>query len=260
MLLTEKYKCNVLGVARTESNLENLQKEITKNNGLFNYYCMDVSESENWYKLRIYTENINFKPDILINNAGVMPPFENFSYIDEQIVDKVYKTNFFSVTYGVKTFLPILLKSKYPAIINISSAGALSCMPGVSIYNSSKSALKTFSETLHCELKGKVFVSTIMPGFAKTNLFSSKDNKNDVIDIKDKNFVNKFCMPVEKMAKKIVKVIKRKKSRAIIGFDAKCLNLVYKIAPQTSGKFIGYIMKKSKLNSFKKIFEIKNDK
>ena len=63
-----------------------------------------------------------------------------------------------------------------------------------------------------------------------------------------------------KNGKKIVKVIKRKKSRAIIGFDAKCLNLIYKIAPQTRGKFIGYIMKKSKLNSFKKIFEIKNDK
>lgn len=254
LLLSAKYNCNILGIARTESKLVELQNEIQLQNKSFNYYCMDVGNSENWIELKRHIQEINFIPDILINNAGTMPPFLNFSYIDEQTVERVYKTNFFSATYSIRELLPLLLKSKTPAIINISSAGALSCMPGVSIYDSSKSALKTFSETLHCELKGKVYVSTIMPGFAKTNLFSSKDNKEEIINEKDKKLVNHFCMPVKKMAKKIVRTIKRKKARAIIGFDAKCLNFMYKITPQTSGKFIGFVMKKSKLKSFEKIF------
>ncbi len=254
LLLTKKYNCTVLGVARTESKLLSLKNDINSQNELFDYYCMDVGEGSNWHELKNFVESSNFLPDILINNAGTMPPFENFTYINEQKMEKVFKTNFFSATYSIREFLPLLLKSKTPAIINISSSGALSCMPGVSAYNSSKSALKTFSETLHCELKGKVFVSTIMPGFAKTNLFTSQDNSRNVIDDKDKKLVNRFCMPVNKMAKKIVRAIKHKKARAIIGFDAKCLNLMYKITPQTSGKFIGFVMKKSKLTSFGKIF------
>lgn len=255
-LLAVKYNCKVLGVARTESKLIDLQKEIHLQGGVFDYYCMDVGNSDSWKKLKEQLLNVNFNLDIIINNAGTMPPFENFSYIDEQTVERVYKTNFFSVTYSVRELLPLLLESKFPAIINISSAGALSCMPGVSIYDSSKSALKTFSETLHCELKGKVYVSTILPGFAKTNLFSSRDNSAEVIAEKDKKLVNHFCMPVQKMAKKIIRVIKRKKARAIIGFDAKSLNFMYKITPQTSGKFIGFVMKKSKLKSFEKVFSI----
>lgn len=255
-LLAIKYNCKVLGVARTESKLLDLQNEIKIQNKSFDYYCMDVGNSDSWRSFKKNLLDTRFMPDILINNAGTMPPFENFSYIDENTVERVYKTNFFSVTYSVRELIPLLLKSKSPAIINISSAGALSCMPGVSIYDSSKSALKTFSETLHCELKGKVYISTIMPGFAKTNLFSSSDNNSQVIDEKDKILVNHFCMAVEKMAKKIVRVIKHKKARAIIGFDAKSLNFMYKIAPQTSGKFIGFVMKKSKLNSFDKIFDI----
>lgn len=251
-ILIQKYNCKVLGLARTKANLESFASEL--NSPLFSYYVMDVSKSENWKNLHAYLISSDFKIDILINNAGTMPPFDNFYHTTEEKTAQVFATNFFSATYGMRELLPLLKQSNSPAIINISSVGALSCMPGVSIYAASKSALKTFSETLSVELNHKVFVSTIMPGFVKTNLFVNKDNQKDIIEACDQKFIDHFCMKLNKMAKKIVKVIAKKRKRAVIGIDAKFLNIFYKLAPQTSGNVVGGIMKKSKLKTFDDIW------
>ena len=97
-----------------------------------------------------------------------------------------------------------------------------------------------------------------MPGFAKTNLFYSKDNKKDIIESKDKNIIDKFSMNVDKMAKKIVRVIKRKKARAIIGLDAKLINFMYKLTPQTSGRLVGWVMRKTKMKTFETVYKKEN--
>ena len=257
-LLIEKYNCHILGVARTESKLEAFKQELGEKSNYFCYFPMDTGIEENWQKLTIFMQENSFAPDVLINNAGTMTPFDAYENSTTEQVEKVFKTNFLSVTYSVRTLLPVLEKSSSPAIINISSASALCALPGVSIYSASKSALKTFSEILHCELKGKVFVSTIMPGFAKTNLFYSKDNKKDIIESKDKNIIDKFSMNVDKMAKKIVRVIKHKKARAIIGLDAKLINFMYKLAPQTSGRLVGWVMRKTKMKTFETVYKKEN--
>jgi short-subunit dehydrogenase len=94
-----------------------------------------------------------------------------------------------------------------------------------------------------------------MPGFAKTNLFYSKDNAKDIIETKDKNIIDKFSMRVDKMANKIVKIIKRKKARAIVGLDAKLINFMYKLMPQTSGRIVGFVMRKTKMKTFETIYK-----
>ena len=66
-------------------------------------------------------------------------------------------------------------------------------------------------------------------------------------------------MRVDKAAKKIVRIIKRKKARAIIGMDAKLINCMYKLTPQTSGRLIGWVMRVSKLKTFENVY-IKENK
>lgn len=252
-ILVKKYNCRIMGVARNEDKLLALKKELSEFGLNFNYYVMDVSINNNWKRFKNYLINTNFMPDVLINNAGTMTPFEKFLNIDEEKVERVFKTNFFASTYSIRELLPVLENSKTPAIINISSASALCVIPGVSIYSASKSALKAFSETLHIELHKKVYVCTIMPGFAKTNLFKTKDNSKDIISDIDKKIVDKFSMEATKMANKIISKIKHKKARAIIGIDAKLLNAFYKMMPNKSGVIIGKILKKSKMESFKNV-------
>lgn len=257
-ILINKYNCHVLGVARTESKLQDFKTELEDNGNKFDYFSLDVGNKEGWQDLIKHMDLINFKPDILINNAGTMSPFESFERASEESCERIFRTNFLSITYAVKALLPILKKSSTPAIINISSASALGCLPGVATYSASKSALKTFSEILHCELRGQVYVSTILPGFIKTNLFSSKDNNKDIIESKDKKLINSISMKADKAARKIVRIIKRKKSRAIIGMDAKLINFMYKLTPQTSGRLIGSVMRASKLKTFENIYKKEN--
>ena len=256
-VLVEKYNCKIIGIARNIEKLHSTEAILTAKEN-FIPYPMDVSIESNWVELKSYLEKNNIQIDVLINCAGTMPPFESGKDIDDESFQRVFAVNFYSATYSAKQLLPLLMKSNNPAILNVSSISALSVFPGTSAYAASKSALKTFSEILHSELKGKVFVSTVLPGFVKTNLFSSKDNNRDVFFEEDRSFVNKFSMSAERMAKKIVGVLARRKARAIIGLDAKLLNFLYKIIPQKTGNLLMKIMKKSKLKSFSEIFEDKD--
>ena len=254
-ILAQKHHCKIVGIARNVENLHKTQEKVQALGGEFVMYPMDVSKEQNWLDFKEYLIKNDIKIDILINCAGTMPPFERFSNTLSDTFERVFATNFFSVTYAIRTLLPLLMQSKKPAIVNISSAASLGIIPGTAIYSASKSALRSFSEILHSELNRKVYVATIMPGFAKTNLFSSKDNLRDTICAEDKAVVDKVSMPADKMARKIVKTIEKRKARAILGFDAKLLNFTNKHTPQKFGNLIGKIMQRAKLKSFENVFD-----
>ncbi len=254
-ILAQKYHCKIVGLARNVEKLHETQEKVKSLSGEFVAYPMDVSKEQNWCDFKDFVIKNKINIDILINCAGTMPPFERFSSTTSELYERVFATNFFSATYATRILLPLLMKSKTPAVINISSAASLGIIPGTAVYSASKAALRSFSEILHSELKGKVYVATIMPGFAKTNLFSSKDNSRDTICVQDKSFVDKISMSADKMARKIVKAMRKRKARVILGFDAKLLNFAYKLTPQHSGNLMGKIMRKTKLKSFETVFD-----
>lgn len=259
-ILAQKYHCKIVGLARNIEKLNETQEKVKELGGEFVVYPMDVSKEQNWFDFKDYLIKNKIDIDILINCAGTMPPFERFSNTTSEVFERVFATNFFSATYATRELLPLLIKSKTPAVVNISSAASLGIILGTSAYSASKSALRSFSEILHSELKGKVYVASVMPGFAKTNLFSSKDNSRDTICVQDKSVVDKISMPADKMARKIIKAMRKKRARVILGFDAKLLNFAYKLTPQHSGNLVGRIMKKTKLKSFETVFDSGIDK
>lgn len=249
-----KYNCKVIGANRNEQKLKQFKLELNEYKDNFDYYVMDASVLQNWKDLYQKLLDAGISIDILINNAGLMHPFMKFDKLSYDSIYKVMNTNFYSAIYSTQTFLPMLLKSKTPAIINIASAAALVNVPGVSIYSASKSALRAFSETISYEYRDKIFVSTIMPGFAKTNLFYSSDNDRDVVAKTDDKLISKFCMDCDKMAKKIVKAISHKKHRVVLGKDARAGNFFNKLMPIGTTRIIGYLFKHSKLQTFDQIF------
>ena len=259
-ILINKYNCHVLGVNRSEDKLIAFKQELADKQDNFDYYPMDASKLENWQSLYQKLVDNNQTIDILINNAGMMHPFMRFDKIDFDQINKVIDINFYSAVYSTKIFMPMLLKSESGAIVNISSASALCNIPGVSIYSASKSALRAFSETISYEYRKQLYISTVMPGFAKTNLFYSKDNSKQIVAEKDDNLISKFCMPVEKMARKIVGKLKRKRRRVVVGLDAKFVNFMHKLMPQTTTKLVGGVFKATKLDTFQDIFEQKQPK
>lgn len=239
--LIQKYDCKVIAVAR---NLEKLNK--AKDALGENYYTFscDVSKIEDWQKLADFIKESNLKPQILINNAGMMLPFSKAENCSLDDYERIIKTNFISLLYSLKTIVPLLSGDK--GLVNISSSSSLCPVVGQSGYCATKSAVKSFTEVLQTE--ADFYVSLIMPGFCRTNIMSSI-----VTSEKEKKLVDKISMPADKCATKILKAINKKRRRKIIGVDARLMHIMYKLFPRSAGKIIAKVLKKSHLKLFDKI-------
>ncbi|KAL3475323.1 hypothetical protein BJX99DRAFT_162254 [Aspergillus californicus] len=107
--------------------------------------------------------------DYLVNNAGrnyTVPALE----VDLAEVRATFETNFISVVYICKTFVPLLIKAKGTIVQIGSVAGIIPYVFG-SIYNASKAALHSFSDTLRVELEPfGVNVTTVVTGGVKSRI------------------------------------------------------------------------------------------
>jgi len=90
--------------------------------------------------------------DGIINNAGIIQPFERIKDLDYAVIERVLNVNFFGTLYMTKEFLPHLLKRPEAHITNISSMGGFLPVPGQTVYGASKAAVKLFTEGLRSEL------------------------------------------------------------------------------------------------------------
>ena len=248
-ILIEKYDCFVLGIGQNGQKMIELKNLLKEKSHHFSYNLFDVSNKENWDKFVKELEDKNWEADMLINCAGMLPKFDRFENYSLELLDVVMKTNFYSAVYAIKAMLPILKKSQSPAIVNVSSSASLCALPGITYYTASKSALKNFTEALESEYKNKIYVGLICPGFTRTNIFRNQDKQVE------KSIVYKFSMNVDKMAKKIVKAIKRKKKRAVIGSDACLMNMLYKLCPKSASDICGGVLKKFKVELFEDVFK-----
>ena len=171
----------------------------------------------------------------LINNAGVAlcGSFEEISLEDFEWLMSI---NFWGVIYGTKVFLPILKQQEKAHIINISSVFGLVAPPGQSAYCASKFAVRGFTESLRHELEHtNISVSCVHPGGIKTNIVNnSRVGENAGEDIKKKivKFFDKASpTTAEQAADIIVKGVKRKNPRILIGSDARQINIIQRLFP-----------------------------
>ncbi len=251
-LLIFKYGANVLGIGRNESKMLSLQAELGEKAKQFSYHLFDVSKKENWEIFASSLQNEGKNIHLLINNAGMFPAFSKAKNLTTETVEMIMQVNFLATVYAINALSPLLQgdKKDKPAIVNISSSAALCPIVGTSAYSASKSALKGYTEALMLDELGEKYVGIIYPGTTATDLFAGDENtKNSALDI--------IAMPASKMAKKIAKKILRKRKRAIVGWDAKLMNLTAKLAPVTGLRIIRWVMKKSGSKVFVNVFDKK---
>ncbi|KAI0722075.1 NAD-P-binding protein [Fomitopsis betulina] len=111
--------------------------------------------------------------DVLVNNAGwgVIAP------VEELDMDEV-RASFQSMVFGAVTLtqalLPHFRERRAGQIINVTSIGGFSGLPGWGAYCAAKAALDLFSECLSIEVTPfNIRVLVIMPGYFSTNFFQS---------------------------------------------------------------------------------------
>ena len=162
-----------VGARRTE-RLQELVKQIIKNNGEILVQKTDVTRKSDCDSLVNTIVEKWGKVDILINNAGLMPLsyFKNGKVEEwEQMID----VNIKGVLYCTSAVVPYMLEKKSGDIINISSVAGRIVFAGGSVYCATKHAIAALSEGLRKELSPtyNIRVTCIEPGAVETELLES---------------------------------------------------------------------------------------
>lgn len=106
--------------------------------------------------------------DLLLNNAGLAPPMDDFQDADLDKQLNAMRTNMDGLIVLTRHLLPTLIERK-GAIINLSSVAGSYPYRGGAIYGATKAFLKQFSLSLRSDLSGTgVRVTSIEPGMVET--------------------------------------------------------------------------------------------
>lgn len=123
------------------------------------------------------------KVHLLFNNAGV----GSGGFLWESSANDwawVFNVNVMGVAHGVRAFTPIMLRQNEPAhIVNTASVAGLLSPPAMGVYNASKHAVVSLTETLYHDLQiaqagrpeptaggGEVGCSLLCPAFVPTGI------------------------------------------------------------------------------------------
>ena len=142
---------------------------------------VDVSKPEDVEALAKRTLDEFGGVHIVCNNAGVGPP--GGPVWERTLADWqwVMGVNLWGVINGVRTFVPIMLRQETEGhIVNTASMAGLLSVPMLTIYNVTKHAVVTLSESLQSELAmtgSRIRVSVLCPGFVSTNIADAERNR-----------------------------------------------------------------------------------
>jgi NAD(P)-dependent dehydrogenase (short-subunit alcohol dehydrogenase family) len=135
--------------------------------------------------------------DIIVVNAGVAP-VRPLAQVDEAHFDQIMDINVKGAYFTVQKALPIL--NDRAAIVLVASAASISGLPGLSVYNASKAALRSLARTFSAELIERgIRVNTISPGPIETPIFGKMGMPAEVAGEMGESILSK--VPMKRMGK-----------------------------------------------------------
>jgi NAD(P)-dependent dehydrogenase (short-subunit alcohol dehydrogenase family) len=151
-------------VARTQSAIESVKAEIAKSGGKAEAFPADVSKEADVAKLRDFVAQKWGRAKAVVNNAG-----NNFiSPVTDLATEKwreLIAVDLDSVYFMCRDFIPLLLKSKNPSILNVASTFAHIGNPQMPVYCAAKGGVVSFTRQLAVDYGPKgLRVNSICPG------------------------------------------------------------------------------------------------
>jgi NADP-dependent 3-hydroxy acid dehydrogenase YdfG len=172
--------------------------------------------------------------DLAVNNAGVALAGDMLD-LEYDDMEWIMGINFWGVVHGTKELLPHLIASGDGHLVNISSLFGLVSMPGQSMYNAAKYAVRGFSEAVREEMLiagHPVGVTVVHPGGIKTAIArNARYSAHEDGAASARFFDEKLAkMTPERAAEIILKGVVARKARVLVGLDAHALHTLGKLA------------------------------
>ena len=109
------------------------------------------------------------KLDILINNAATSPYYGPAHENPPDAFDKSVEVNLKGPYYMMSYAMPLMIKSKKAAVVNVASIAALGALPGQAVYSMTKAGLVSLTKSFAKEYgQAGVRVNAILPGVVET--------------------------------------------------------------------------------------------
>ncbi len=235
-------KERVAGIAIADVNNERLnetRKLLGETTTLVTSHIVDVADAA---AMKSFADEVvleHGRVTHVINNAGVaLGGTVREVSLDE--IEWLMGINFWGVVHGTKFFLPYLEKEKSAHIVNISSIFGVVAPPGQAAYCASKFAVRGFTEALRHEMEGtNIAVSVVHPGGVSTNIATDARISDGVtasqeqIEKKTARMNRKLSNTApDEAADIIVRGIQARKTRILVGSDAKMLSAITRIFPR----------------------------
>ena len=187
--------------------------------------------------------------DLVFNNAGVTVD-STFEDLSESDWDWVFNINLQAVINSSRAFLPHLKQRPEAALINTSSIFGMIALERQSVYHTAKFAVRGFTECLAKEMKdSKVQIHCVHPGHIGTNIVTNaRMNKSEesassmerlvgkVMGLGDSQeelakFFRENGMHASRASEVILNGVRKKRSRIMVGTDAKLMDLAQRLTP-----------------------------
>ena len=217
------------GLADTVSRCEGMGVKVTS-------HRVDVADRDAVHAWADQVADDHGAVHLVVNNAGVAlgATIDAMSYDDFEWLMSI---NFWGVVHGTKAFLPHLKAAGEGHIVNLSSVFGLISVPSQSAYNAAKCGVRGFTDALRMELEVEgcgVSATTVHPGGIKTNIARNARIDDSVAPLQGgearvDNFDRVAMTTPEKAARQILTAVERNRRRALVGPDAKVLDLVARL-------------------------------
>jgi NAD(P)-dependent dehydrogenase (short-subunit alcohol dehydrogenase family) len=130
--------------------------------------ALDVTDAAQLTRIAEITQDVT----LLFNNAGVL----DFGSVLDAPAD-AFKRNFdvncFGLLHATRAFAPALTRN-HGAVVNLLTLVALASMPGLGVYNASKAAAWSLTQSLRADLGKKgVTVFSVFPGAVDTDMIKA---------------------------------------------------------------------------------------
>lgn len=110
--------------------------------------------------------------DVLINNAGTMPPLGNFADMQQADIDATLEINLAAAIHLTRLVVPQMRARRSGHIVFTGSSAGHAAFPNVAVYAATKAAISGFAAALRADLSSSAIrVTEIVPGRVETDLY-----------------------------------------------------------------------------------------
>jgi NAD(P)-dependent dehydrogenase (short-subunit alcohol dehydrogenase family) len=157
-------------VDRDGESLEKSTQRLLIDPGNVVTYVGDVADPETARGVVQLADDVFGGPDILFNNAGIMP-YGDFADFDEPAWDNVLNVNLRGIYLMCHAVIPGMLARGHGAIVSTSSVMAFLTEPGYEAYTTSKAGIVGLTKALAVSYATRgIRVNCICPGWVDTPL------------------------------------------------------------------------------------------